>query len=166
MNFSKLVFRTFLLAAFAMWFGGFGFYVSFVVPIGNEVLGSKFEQGLITRKATVPLNYLCAIAIGVMLVESVATWKSSRAPRKHVQIGLTIFMLSMLIALFWLHPQIDNYVDREIHEISGDYDQFYFLHRLYLWASTFQWIAAWGWLICFIIGVKENGLTSDANRGD
>ena len=39
------LFRVFLIAAFAMWFGGFGFYVSFVVPIGNEVLGSAFGQG-------------------------------------------------------------------------------------------------------------------------
>lgn len=150
MNVMKIILRTILVASFAMWFGGFGFYVSFVVPIGNEVLGSNFEQGLITRRATIPLNYLGVIAVVTMLIESAATWKTHRQPTvKRIQLAMVLLMSAMLIALFWLHPQIDAFVDCDLHEISGDYDHFYWLHRLYLWASTVQWIAAWGWLLCF-----------------
>jgi len=137
-----------------MWFGGFGFYVSFVVPTGNEVLGSSFEQGLITRQVTVPLNYLGTLAAILMMVDSILTWRKSNSPRKQIQLSLTLLTLTMLGALFWLHPQIDAFVDRDTHEIRGDYARFYWLHRLYLWASTFQWIAAWGWLICYVISVS------------
>ncbi len=149
MKFLSLAFQVLLLASFAMWFGGFGFYVSFVVPIGNELLGSSFEQGLITRRATVPLNYLGVLAATLMVFDSVLTWKKSQSRIRYVQISCAVFMLAMLAALFALHPQIDAFVDTELGEIKGDYDQFYWLHRLYLWASTFQWISAWIWLICY-----------------
>lgn len=163
MKLATILLQTILLASFATWFGGFGFYVSFVVPIGNDVLGSPFEQGLITRRATVPLNYLCGIAIIFMIGDSVATWKDSRSPRRQFQIGFAIMMLLMLAALFALHPQIDAFVDRDQHEIIGDYKQFYWLHRLYLWSSTFQWIAAWGWLFCYMLSVRD--CRSSAGQG-
>ncbi len=138
-----------------MWFGGFGFYVSFVVPIGNEMLGS-FEQGLITRRATVVLNYLGVLSSVLMVIDSVLTWKNTQSRIRYIQIACAIFMLAMLAALFVLHPQIDAFVDSKLGEIKGDYDQFYWLHRLYLWASTFQWVAAWIWLICFATGRISN----------
>ena len=149
------LFRVFLIAAFAMWFGGFGFYVSFVVPIGNEVLGSAFEQGMITRRATVPLNHLCAIAICAMLIESAITWRTIGRGLKISQMGCVTIILLTLIALYILHPRIDQMIDLTVGEIQGDYDQFYFLHRIYLWASTVQWFAAWGWLICFSFGFQS-----------
>ena len=147
----EIVFQTLLLASFAMWFGGFGFYVSFVVPIGNEVLGSNFEQGLITRRATIPLNYLCMIAIAMMFLDFMLDWKrkTSSKTMQITRLTMVAIMAVTLASLFWLHPRIDAFVDRDIHEIRGDYDQFYWLHRLYLWASTVQWIAAWVWLICY-----------------
>lgn len=166
MNVARIILRTILVASFAMWFGGFGFYVSFVVPIGNEVLGSNFEQGLITRRATIPLNYLGVIAVFTMLIESAATWRNNRKPiLKKVQFSMVLIMSVMLIALFWLHPQIDAFVDRDIHEISGDYDQFYWLHRLYLWASTIQWIAAWVWLYCFCSSVYPGSRAVQSEPG-
>jgi hypothetical protein len=156
MKLGNLIFQTFLLAAFAMWFGGFGFYVSFVVPIGTEVLGSSFEQGLITRRATIPLNYFCGIAVAAMFVETLLTWRNSRSPQKQIQFGLVLIILIMLAAEIWLHPQIDAFVDLDTHEIAGDYDQFYFMHRLYLWVSTVQWIAGWGWLFCYVVGKRDH----------
>ena len=39
--------RTGLLFAWAIWWGGLSFYALFVVPIGTEIVGG-FEQGLIT----------------------------------------------------------------------------------------------------------------------
>lgn len=41
---------------------GFGFYASFVVPVGNEVLGS-FEESTVTCQVTVGLN---AFASGIL----------------------------------------------------------------------------------------------------
>ncbi|QEG23007.1 hypothetical protein [Mariniblastus fucicola] len=146
-----VLFQTLLVAAFAMWFGGFGFYVSFVVPVGNEVLGSTFEQGLITREVTVPLNWLGLFAGLLMLCDVILMRFSGQSPGRRMPLlavgAMAIVILVMQVALFWLHPQIDAFVDLEIHEIKDDYDQFYWLHRLYLWASTIQWIAAWVWLL-------------------
>ncbi len=160
MKFLSITFQVLLLASFAMWFGGFGFYVSFVVPIGNEVFGS-FEQGLVTRRATLWLNYLGVLAAVLMIIDSILTWKKSQSRIRYVQISCAIFMLAMLAALFFLHPQIDACVDAELGEIKGDYEQFYWLHRLYLWASSFQWFAAWIWLICYLV----NPMTTIANAG-
>lgn len=147
MNMAQKLFQIILLASFAMWFGGFGFYVSFVVPIGTEVLGSTFDQGMITRRVTIPLNWL-GLTCSVMLLLNSAFGRKSGSGwwSRCVQFSSASAMLLMQLALFWLHPQIDAFVDLQIGELGGDYDQFYFLHRLYLWASTFQWIAAWLWL--------------------
>lgn len=150
------MFQTLLLGSFAIWFGGFFFYVSFVVPIGNELLGSSFEQGLITREATVPLNYLACFAASCMLLESILTWRRSATIRRKIQLGFVIVLSAMTVWLMWLHPQIDAFVDVELHEIVGDYDRFYWLHRLYLWASTLQWVAGWGWLVCYVVAKQSN----------
>ena len=158
----KSIWLTILLATFSLWFGGFAFYVSFVVPIGTEVLGSAFEQGMITRQVTVVLNYVGIIAVSLMVVDAISSWKAERSKVKFVQFGLVCFITLMLLVLFWLHPKIDAFVDTQSQDIVGDYDQFYFLHRLYLWASTFQWIAAWGWLYCF---ARRSGLSRKEECG-
>ncbi len=144
-----------------MWFGGFCFYVSIVVPIATDVLGSSFDQGLITRRVTQVLNWFGLCAGAMMLVHSCFGLKSGRSKATVVQLVSVVLMLIMQLVLFWLHPQIDAYVDVEIRDIAGDYDQFYFLHRLYLWASTVQWFASWLWLICFVV---ENGKTSGMSQ--
>lgn len=151
MKFLSTAFQILLLASFAMWFGGFGFYVSFVVPVGNEVLGSSFEQGLITRQVTTPLNWLGVLAGTLMALNLLFNRNKFTRKRTWVQTIAIVIMLGMQLALFWLHPQIDTFVDLETHEIVGDYDQFYWFHRLYLWASTIQWFAAWLWLACFAL---------------
>jgi hypothetical protein len=93
-KFLSTAFQVLLLASFAMWFGGFGFYASFVVPVGNEMLGS-FEQGLVTRHVTVWLNYLGVLAAVLMIIDSILTWKRSRSRVRYVQISCSIFMLAM-----------------------------------------------------------------------
>ena len=150
----RLLFQVFLLASFAMWFGGFGFYASFVVPVGNEVLGS-FEQGTVTRQVTRSLNWLGVLAGCLMLLDSFSNWKLKTKVVKRVLFGTALFMLVMQATLCWLHPQIDAYVDLKGHEITGDYDQFYLLHRVYLWTITFQWIAAWIWLFAYLVNLRK-----------
>lgn len=131
-----------------MWFGGFGFYASFVVPVGNEVLGS-FEQAMVTRQVTFWLNVLGALAGFLMLLESFSKSSFTSNRVKRIQFVSALSMLFMQAILFGLHPQIDAFVELEVGEVKGDYDQFYLLHRLYLWTSTFQWVAGWIWLGCF-----------------
>ena len=55
--------RTGLLFAWAIWWGGLSFYALFVVPIGTEIVGG-FEQGFITQRVT---NWLNAIGVIVTL---------------------------------------------------------------------------------------------------
>ena len=151
----RLLFQVFLLASFAMWFGGFGFYASFVVPVGNATLGS-FEQATVTRQVTVPLNWLGVLAGCLMLLDSISlfdsisSWKTKTKLAMRVQFWAALFMLLMQATLFWLHPQIDAYVDLEVREVVGDYDQFYWLHRVYLWTITLQWVASWLWLFAYV----------------
>jgi hypothetical protein len=158
-KFVSIILQTLLLASFAMWFGGFGFYVSFVVPVGNEILGSSFEQGMVTRQVTVPLNYLSGIAAACMVCDAIFRWKKAGNRCRYGLLGFSVTMILMLAALLYLHPQIDGFVDQESRDIAGDYDQFYWLHRLYLWASTVQWFAAWGWLVCYVAS-RKTGLPS------
>ena len=96
-----------------------------------------------------PLNYLGVVAGILMLIHSIATWNRAGSSIKHIQLVKTLLFLGMLICLFFLHPRIDAFVDLEAGEVIGDYEQFYFLHRLYLWASTIQWVAALVWIFCY-----------------
>lgn len=146
--------RVLLIACFATWFGGFGFYVSIVVPIGTDVLGSALEQGLITRRVTYWLNVFGGLALASMLVESIVTWRTSKNSMKLWSLGLCIFMIVAQVALFVLHPMLDAMIDVEAKAVSES-AKFYQLHRVYLWASTFQWIAAWGWLVLLVVGLER-----------
>ena len=142
--------RTLLLASFAMWFGGFGFYVSIVVPIGTDVLGSSLNQGMITRQVTQWINVFGGIAVAMMLLESLLTWKYLPVALRLMQLGLCLLMIAALIGLVNLHPILDSMIDVAEVEVT-DQVNFYPLHRVYLWVSTIQWIAAWIWLLVLMI---------------
>ncbi len=141
--------RTLLIASFAIWFGGFGFYAAIVVPAGTEVLGSSHAQGMITRKVTESMNVFCAIAVAMMLIESVVAWRRSRISDRAILSGLALGILALLIALFVLHPIMNQMIDSKT-EVIHDRKQFYSLHRSYLWLSTVQWAAGWIWLSILI----------------
>ncbi len=144
-SFLTLVFRTLLIATFALWFGGFTFYVSFVVPIGTDVLGSARRQGFITQQVTHWLNLVCFFATVMMLLESISAWKRSVRPWREIQLGVVLLIGGLLGALVWIHPMLDSMIDAQ-KKIVSDKAEFYGLHRIYLWLSTFQWIGAWFWL--------------------
>ena len=141
--------RTLLIASFAIWFGGFGFYAAIVVPVGTEVLGSAHAQGMITRRVTESMNVFCAIAAGMMLVESFVSWKRSQSGDRVILLLMALAVLGMLVALFVLHPVMNQMIDPNSGVIS-DRKQFYSIHRAYLWISTFQWAAGWVWLSILI----------------
>ena len=142
---AAVLFRTLLIATFALWFGGFTFYVSFVVPIGTEVLGSARTQGFITQQVTNWLNVVCGCALGLMLLETIRGWKTCSNRVRWTELSMLVLIGSFLIALAWIHPVMDRMISAGNESIT-DAARFYGLHRIYLWLCTFQWIAAWIWL--------------------
>ena len=134
-----------LIATFALWFGGFTFYVTFVVPIGTEVLGSARSQGFITQQVTNWLNFTCGCAIGIMWLESLFCWKLTDRPWREIRLIMVLIMSGFLVVLVWLHPRMDQMLVFD-GEVVKDREKFYGIHRIYLWVSTFQWVAAWIWL--------------------
>ena len=146
-----IVFYLLLMATFAVWFGGFTLYVSIVVPIGTEILGSARAQGEITQQVTHWINLVCSLAIFLMLLEH---WVGRRFGSRAKWISLAIVIVLMLsqLGLFWLHDALDELIEpakRGIRVI--DRDAFYLRHRIYLWLSTLQWICGWVWLGIFVV---------------
>jgi cation transport ATPase len=145
-NAAVIIFYTLLIATFALWFGGFTFYVSFVVPIGTEILGSARSQGFITQQVTHWLNLACGCAAALMLLELIFRWNDLKRPFREMQLLMILAIVGMLIGLVWIHPKMDQMLIFEDEAIT-DPKEFYGLHRIYLWLSTFQWVAAWIWLL-------------------
>ena len=131
------VLRRFLvLLAVLFWQGGFTFYSGVVVPVGQGVLNSHLEQGLITRQVTKYLNLAGAAALLVVVLDLVAARETAWVRR--LRWLLWLGMLVTLVALVWLHPQIDQYLDPEQRALI-DARAFRRGHRVYLWVSTVQW---------------------------
>lgn len=137
-----IVLRRFLtLIALFFWQGGFTFYASVVVPLGQEVFG-PLRQGFLTRQVTVYLNLAGAVALLVLLWDLLAVREPSKWRRRSRWL-LWAGMLLMLVWLFPLHEQLDELLVVK-GRIVRDADLFRMRHRLYLWISTVQW--AWALL--------------------
>jgi len=150
---AAILFQTLLIATFGLWFGGFTFYVSFVVPIGTEVLGSARTQGFVTQQVTNWLNFVCGCALCFMWVETIRGCMASKRSRR-LEIVMLLLICGFLIALIWLHPIMDEMIIVENKAIT-DEARFYGLHRVYLWLSTFQWVMAWIWLFLTVRGWRQ-----------
>lgn len=104
--------RLVVLGALMFWQGGFTFYAAVVVPVGQEVLGSHFKQGRITRRVTVYLNLAGALALVPLAWDTVASPDRSRRLRRLR--WLTVAGMAVGLALlFWLHPQLNALLDLE-----------------------------------------------------
>jgi hypothetical protein len=143
--------RQFLvLAALMFWQGGFVFYAGVVVPIGTEVLGSAQEQGRITRRVAVWLNWSGAAALVPLGWDAYVDRRHRLARRGRL---MTWFVMAAALAvLFWMYPTLDAMFDPEAVHISNR-PSFRTLHRIYLWMSSVQWVAGvafaaltlWAW---------------------
>jgi hypothetical protein len=145
-----VAFRRFVtISLFAMWFGGFTFYASFVVPIGTDVLGSTRKQGMITRQVTQRINVLGALAAAGFVWELMA--ERLRRTRFSNRCGAALWLVFLIstLALFWLHPQLDRLIDVDRQAVM-DHDRFYFLHRVYLWTNTIGWATVIGLMVIFV----------------
>ncbi len=137
--------RFLVLLALFFWQGGFTFYASVVVPIGQQVFG-HLRQGFVTRQVTVYLNLAGAIALLVLLWDLLV----ARDPAKWRRLSRWLMwaaMLLLLVSLYWLHGQLDELLVPK-GRIIREPDTFYTRHRLYLWLSTVQW--AFGLLYLFV----------------
>ncbi|MFL5242929.1 MAG: hypothetical protein ACJ8FY_12540 [Gemmataceae bacterium] len=129
--------RFIVLMALLFWQGGFLFYSSVVVPIGQEVLASHKDQGFITQRVTDYLNLSGAVALALLLWD-LALARDPARWRLWVR-GLT--WLAMGIALIWLawwHVQLDALLEPDYKEVINR-RLFTIGHRWYLWISTVQW---------------------------
>jgi hypothetical protein len=132
-----VIFRRFLvLASLAFWQGGFAFYASVVVPMGEQVLSSPIEQGFVTRRVTNYLNLAGAVALPLLLWDIVAAkTRTFRRILPWSAMGL------VLLLQVWLHPRLDELLDAESMSVL-EQDRFYVAHQVYLIASAFQWFCA------------------------
>lgn len=131
-------FVTFL--ALGLWLGGLTFYSALVVPAGTEVIG-RTEQGFVTRLVTLKLNWI-GVGVLVVLLWNVVT---SRRP---MLFATWLMLAAVQIFLMVHHARLDALLDIESHEVL-DSAAFYASHRIYLIATTVQWLAGmWhAWLL-------------------
>lgn len=140
-----LVLRILLLAAFAVWFGGFTFYTAVVVPVGTDVLGSSRTQGFVTQQVTQILNFVGGVTLTLGVVDLFISRRlRTRKTNGTLAIVLTVLVLTW-IALLVVHPLLDRMLEPE-HDYVTDELRFYQWHRVYLWVSTVQWLVCWIWL--------------------
>lgn len=133
-------FRRFLvLQALLVWQGGFLFYTAVVVPIGTRVLGGAAAQGSITTRVTDALNVVGVVGLAAVAWE--LNYGRDLSPRR-TAVRWWCWGVALLCqgALFYLHVLMDAFMDPERTRVVIR-PPFYAVHRMYLWASTVQWLA-------------------------
>jgi hypothetical protein len=132
--------RLLVLMVLMFWQGGFTFYAAVVVPVGQEELGSHLQQGFITRQVTNYLNLSGATALVVLALDVSVSRDRSRA-RRWARWAAWTGMVVTLLALVWLHQQLEQLLNIELRELANP-KAFRAGHRWYLWLSTIQWAFA------------------------
>jgi hypothetical protein len=122
------------------WQGGFTFYGAVVVPVGNEVLGSHLEQGLVTRSVTNYLNLAGAVAL-VLWGWDITSANDAGVGRRRLRCALWAVLVLTLGLLAWRHLRLDELLDLDSSRIL-DRLRFRELHAWYLHISTVQWAAS------------------------
>jgi hypothetical protein len=132
-----LLARRFLVViALMFWQGGFTFYASVVVPIGQDVIG-PLTQPFITRQVAWWINAAGAATLLILALDLVAARRELRWAHRSRWL-LWLGMAATLVVLVWLHPQIDRYLNLESQDVI-DRKALRPWHRAYLWVSTVQW---------------------------
>src|SRR5437667_11660411 len=90
------------LFALMFWQGGFTFYASVVVPVGQSVLQSHLEQGFITRQVTNYLNLAGAVCL-VCLAWDLAASTEPSTWRRRARWAAWLGMAFALVILVWFH---------------------------------------------------------------
>jgi len=131
--------RLLVLQILLLWQGGFLFYTAVVVPTGTTVLGSSAAQGAITARVTDTLNLLGIIALAILAAELGLTRDpASKRTQARWWCWWALFITQGL--LFYFHRLLDAFMDPQRTRVVI-HPPFYPVHRMYLWASTAQWLA-------------------------
>lgn len=130
-----ILFFTFVL--FAIWWGGFTFYATIVVPQGFKILGDHIKMGMITQSVTNYLNGIGSVVIFISAIVLISNNNKAKSPV--MQIGWEWYCLVLLqAALFYVH----HLLSLRIQFISPDTmleKGFYQVHRVYLLISSAVW---------------------------
>ncbi len=129
--------RILVVAALALWLGGFTFYSAVVVPVGTERLGVT-SQGFITQRVTEFLNLVGAVALVPLGWDALAGAAPGRG--RWLRVLLWLVLAGTLVTLWVMHPAMSEYLDPSTEHVR-DRRLFRRLHRIYLWVSTAQWLA-------------------------
>ncbi len=135
-----LLFRSSLLFAFALFWGGLTFYTGIAVRIAHDVLSDPMEGGLITQRVTAVLQVLGVVSAVLMLGNAVLLWK---ACRRHslCLLSCAVILSASLVGLFVVHGQLDDVISVEDAEVM-DRDRFVIGHRRYNQLTTVEWISS------------------------
>lgn len=131
--------RFLVFQALLLWQGGFLFYTAVVVPVGTRVLGSGAAQGGITARVTDALNVCGVVGLG-LLAWDVASTRDPVRRRTAARWWCWAAAAGCQFVLVVAHQLLDSFMDpgRTYVVIRPP---FYPVHRVYLWASTVQWLA-------------------------
>jgi len=132
--------RYLLILAVIFWQGGFTFHSLVVVHVAHRVLGSRVEQGYITRIASDYMNLAGAVALALWSMDITLT-ADPRDLRRRLRWAIWAIMLLALGVLAWLHLRLDQHLASDEFRVI-DRPLFRDLHRWYLHSSTVQWVGA------------------------
>lgn len=120
-----------------LWQGGFLFYVAVVVPVGTRLHGPA-GQGAVTARVTDALNAIGAVALAALALDLRLTRDPNRrrAACRWAAWGVALLCLGLLV---YVHVRLDAQMDDERRSVASA--AFYSTHRVYLLASTVQWLA-------------------------
>jgi hypothetical protein len=144
-----LVRRILVVAAYAFWIGGLAFYGSVVIPIGTRVVGSHTTQGLVTQQVTWVVNLLAIPALGVLLWNLAAEWRSADRLSGRVLLSTWFLMLASQVALFVMHRVLSRILEAQAGAVLAQ-ARFDLLHELYIKTTAVQHLAAVLHL-CFVL---------------
>jgi len=131
--------RFVVFQALLLWQGGFLFYTAFVVPVGTAVLGSAAAQGAITSRVTETLNTLGVVGLAVVAWDLAAA-RDPDARRTAARWWCWAVALVCVYLQVVSHQLLVSFMDPGRRYVLIR-PPFYPVHRLYLWASTVQWLA-------------------------
>jgi Na+/melibiose symporter-like transporter len=121
-----------------LWQGGFLFYASFVVPAGTSLLGAT-GQGAITARVADALNAAGVVGLGLLALDTSMTRDPDprRTACRWWAWGVALLCQCLLL---YFHLLLDALMDEGRTRVVAR-PVFRPIHRMYLWATTVQWVA-------------------------
>jgi hypothetical protein len=134
----KLLRRFLVVQVLLFWQGGFVFYGAVVVPAGTRLMGAA-GQGAITARVTDALNAIGFLSLAVLALELSLT-RDPEPRRTACRWWAWGFALACQGVLLYSHLLLDAMMDDDRRRVlvRTAFDP---LHRVYLIASTAQWVA-------------------------